>query len=134
MYSLLETNLDIDQFLKSVYRYVQIGVHIRGYQDKNTQRFIREVCEVCEFFVNEDNKPESNIIYRKNIDGTEITNSPSSHLIDYLESQGIDLVHEKFDNFKIDLPFSDNQKKEEVNSNPVEEVINNQNTYTDEIL
>lgn len=34
MYSLLETNQDIEQFLKSIYRYVQIGVYVRGYQDK----------------------------------------------------------------------------------------------------
>ena len=134
MYSLLESNIDVEQFMTTIYRYIQLGVHVRARYDKITGKFMREVCEVCEFFVNEDNKPESNIIYRKNIDGTEITNSPSSHLIDYLESQGIDLVHEKFDNFKIDLPFSDNQKKEEVNSNPVEEVINNKNNYADEIL
>lgn len=135
MYSLLESNIDVEQFMTTIYRYIQLGVHVRARYDKITGKFMREVCEVCEFFVNEDNKPESNIIYRKNIDGSEITNSPSSHLIDYLESQGIDLAHEKFDNFKIDLPFSDNQKNEKgINSSPVEEVINNQNTYTDEIL
>ena len=43
MYSLLETNQEIDQFLKSIYRYVQLGVLIRGRQDKETKRFIREV-------------------------------------------------------------------------------------------
>ena len=102
MYSLLESNIDVEQFMTTIYRYIQLGVHVRARYDKITGKFMREVCEVCEFFVNEDNKPESNIIYRKNIDGTEITNYPSSHLIDYLESQGIDLVHEKFDNFKID--------------------------------
>ena len=67
---------------------------------------MREVCEVCEFHVNKDNKPESNIIYRKNIDGTEILNSPSPYLIDYLEGQGIDLANKNFDNLKIDLPFN----------------------------
>ncbi len=141
MYSLLESNIDVEQFMTTIYRYIQLGVHVRARYDKITGKFMREVCEVCEFFVNEDNKPESNIIYRKNIDGSEITNSPSSHLIDYLESQGIDLAHEKFDNFKIDLPFSDNQisdnqKNEEVvnSSFKSEEVINNQNTYADEIL
>lgn len=134
MYSLLESNIDVEQFMTTIYRYIQLGVHVRARYDKITGKFMREVCEVCEFFVNEDNKPESNIIYRKNIDGSEITNSPSSHLIDYLESQGIDLAHEKFDNFKIDLPFSDNQKNEKGINSPVEEVINNQNTYTDEIL
>ena len=89
MYSLLETNLDIDQFLKSVYRYIQLGVHIRGYQDKNTKRFVREVCEVCEFYVDEDNNPKSNIIYRKTATGQVHMKNPSKYLLDYLAGQGV---------------------------------------------
>lgn len=89
MYSLLETNLDIDQFLKSVYRYIQLGVHIRGYQDKNTKRFVREVCEVCEFYVDEDNNPKSNVIYRKTATGQVHMKNPSKYLLDYLAGQGI---------------------------------------------
>ena len=46
MYSLLETNQDIEQFLKSIYRYIQIGVYIRGYQDKVSKKFVREIGEV----------------------------------------------------------------------------------------
>lgn len=87
MYSLLETNLDIDQFLKSVYRYIQLGVHIRGYQDKNTKRFVREVCEVCEFYVDEDNNPKSNVIYRKTATGQVHMKNPSKYLLDYLAGQ-----------------------------------------------
>ena len=89
MYSLLETNLDIDQFLKSVYRYIQLGVHIRGYQDKNTKRFVREVCEVCEFYVDEDNNPKSNVIYRKTATGQVHMKNPSKYLLDYLAGQGV---------------------------------------------
>ena len=89
MYSLLETNLDIDQFLKSVYRYIQLGVHIRGYQDKNTKRFVREVCEVCEFYVDEDNNPKSNVIYRKTATGQVHMKNPSKYLLDYLTGQGV---------------------------------------------
>ena len=61
MYSLLETNQDIEQFLKSIYRYIQIGVYIRGYQDKTTKQFRREIAEVTEFYVTEDNKAEYNL-------------------------------------------------------------------------
>ncbi len=89
MYSLLETNLDIDQFLKSIYRYVQIGVHIRGYQDVKTQRFVREVCEVCEFYVDEENNAKSNVIYRKTPGGQVYMKNPSKYLIDYLAAQGV---------------------------------------------
>ncbi|MBQ1812998.1 MAG: Flp pilus assembly complex ATPase component TadA [Bacilli bacterium] len=89
MYSLLETNLDIEQFLKSIYRYVQIGVHIRGYQDVKTQRFIREVCEVCEFYVDENNNAKSNVIYRKTPGGQVYMKNPSKYLLDYLAAQGV---------------------------------------------
>lgn len=89
MYSLLETNQDIDQFLKSIHRYVQLGVYIRGYQDKATRSFHREIAEVTEFFVTEDNKAGSNTIYRKSTTGKVIRHKPSKYLIDYLDAQGV---------------------------------------------
>jgi len=91
MYSLLETNQDIAQFLKSIYRYIQLGVYIRGYQDKVTRRFVREIAEVCEFYVTQDNEAKYNILYRKFPDGKIQKNNPSSYLIDYLEAQGVEL-------------------------------------------
>lgn len=91
MYSLLETNQDIDQFLKSIYRYIQLGVCIKGYQDKQTKRFVREIAEVTEFYVTNDNEAISNTIYRKTIDGQIYRKRPSDHLIDYLEAQGIEI-------------------------------------------
>ena len=91
MYGLLETNQDIDQFLKSIYRYIQLGVCIKGYQDKTTKKFVREIAEVTEFYVDKDNNAISNTIYRKTIDGHVYRNKPSDHLIDYIEGQGIDI-------------------------------------------
>ena len=89
MYSLLETNQDIDQFLKTIYRYIQIGVYIRGYQDKQTKRFVREIAEVTEFYVTENNEAKSNTIYQKSTTGKVIRNQPSKYLIDYLDAQGV---------------------------------------------
>ncbi|MCI9434663.1 MAG: type II/IV secretion system ATPase subunit [Bacilli bacterium] len=89
MYSLLETNQDIDQFLKSIYRYIQIGVYIRGYQDKVTKRFVREIAEVTEFYVTKDNMAEYNTIYRKTTEGKVCRNNPSQYLLDYLDAQGV---------------------------------------------
>lgn len=91
MYSLLETNQDIDQFLKTIYRYVQIGVYVRGYQDKVTKRFVREIAEVTEFYVDKDNNAIHNVIYKKDSVGKTYRNKPSRHLMDYLIGQGIDL-------------------------------------------
>ena len=91
MYSLLETNQDIDQFLKSIYRYIQLGVYIRGYQDKVTKHFIREIAEVTEFYVTENNEAKYNTIYRKTTTGNVYRNKPSKYLIDYLDGQGVNL-------------------------------------------
>ena len=89
MYSLLETNQDIELFLKSIHRYVQLGVHIRGRQDKATKKFKREIAEVTEFFVDENNEAGYNTIYKKTQEGVITKNKPSKYLIDYLDGQGI---------------------------------------------
>ena len=91
MYGLLETNQDIDQFLKSIYRYIQLGVCIKGYQDKVTKKFVREIAEVTEFYCDKDNNAISNTIYRKTIDGHVYRAKPSDHLIEYIEGQGIEI-------------------------------------------
>ena len=62
LYSLMETDLDVNQFLSTIYRYIQIGVHIRAYYSKERGKFHREVDEVVEFYVDEDNQPQSRII------------------------------------------------------------------------
>ena len=89
MYSLLETNQDIEQFLKSIYRYIQLGVYIRGYQDKVSKRFVREIAEVTEFYVTRDNEAKYNTLYKKTPDGKVYRNNPSEYLIEYLEAQGV---------------------------------------------
>ena len=91
MYSLLETNQDIDQFLKSIYRYIQLGVYIRGFQDKATKHFVREIAEVTEFYVTEDNEAKYNTIYRKSTSGKVTRKHPSKYLVDYLDAQGVTL-------------------------------------------
>ena len=124
LYGLLETNQDIDQFLKSIYRYIQLGVCIKGYQDKVTKKFVREIAEVTEFYVDKDNNAISNTIYRKTIDGHVYRNKPSDHIIEYIEGQGIEIesnveaivgqieASEK-NNEELDKKLSSTEKKEE---------------------
>ncbi|MBE6152110.1 MAG: hypothetical protein E7165_02200 [Firmicutes bacterium] len=90
LYSLLETNQDVEQFLKTIHRYVQLGVMVRGYQSKETGRFVREIGEVTEFYVDEQtNEAKHNTIYKKGIDGKVYRNNPSKYLIEYLSAQGV---------------------------------------------
>lgn len=90
MYSLLETNQDIDQFLRSIHRYVQLGVHIRGYYSPQLKRFQREVCEVEEFYVDDiTNEAKTNCLYRKTMEGQIILQNPTKYLREYLKSQGV---------------------------------------------
>ena len=89
LYSLLESSIDMDQFLRSIHRYVQLGVHIKGYYSKELQRFKREVAEVVEFYVDKENNPGYRIIYKRTPDGKTIIHNPSQYLLDYLESQGV---------------------------------------------
>lgn len=156
MYSLMENSQDMDQFLKSIYRYIQIGVYIRGYQNKETKRFVREIAEVCEFYVTEDNEAKYNIIYRKTPDGNIIKRKPTKYLIEYLEAQGVlipdELIKEgeektgesiigvdsvdtpggmKIDDFTsgkpMDTPPIPSVSTNNVNVNPVQSVNQNQN-------
>ena len=85
----MESNIDVDQFLNTIYRYVQLGIHVKGYMSKELGRFQREIIEVVEFYVNDKNEACSNVIFKKNIDGSYKFNNPSKYLIDYLGVQGI---------------------------------------------
>ena len=91
LYSLMETDLEVDQFLNTIYRYIQLGVHIKAYYSKEYGKFHRELDEVVEFYVDDDNKPQSHIIYQKLFGKAPITHKPSKHLIEYLENQNIDI-------------------------------------------
>ncbi len=101
MYSLLETNIDVDQFLKTIHRYVQIGVHIRARYEKESGKFIREIAEVVEFFIDDDNKPDYQILYKRTASKEETRKKPSKYLIDYLEGQGVFLNNIKKTNEEI---------------------------------
>lgn len=97
LYSLLESNLDIDQFLKSIHRYVHIGIHVKGYMSKKLGRFQREIVEVAEFYVDDEtNEAKVNVIFKKGLDGTERYNNPSKNLIEYLSMQGIEIPENAF--------------------------------------
>ena len=109
--SLMETDLDVNQFLNTIYRYIQIGVHIKAYYSKEKGKFHREVDEVCEFYVDENNKPQSRIIYQKLFGQEPVLRKPSPHLIEYLENQNID-INSITDHLSDDLPFHDDLERE----------------------
>lgn len=135
MYSLLETNQDIEQFLKSIYRYIQIGVYIRGYQDKVSKKFVREIAEVTEFYVTEDNDAKYNTIYKKTPDGKVYRRNPSKYLIEYLEAQGVKIeegfIKEEYNNTKEENIY-DSLKDNGVSSN--ETIENNKDNISNEII
>ena len=85
MYALLEGSQDIEQYLGSIHRYVQIGIYVKGYYSKVLGRFQREIMEICEFYVDDDtNRPMTNILYSKTLDGKVTLRNPTKKLIDYL--------------------------------------------------
>ena len=142
MYSLLETNQEIDQFLKSIYRYVQLGVLIRGRQDRETKKFVREVAEVTEFYVTEDNEAKYNTIYKKTPEGMISRKNPSKYLIDYIEGQGVSLPanfinpeYDKLENKKPNTFVNSNLNQNIVqNPQPQNPVISNSQSQNPTIL
>lgn len=89
MYSLLESNIDVEQFLNSIHRYVQIGIYVKGYFSKEYNRFQREIMEIAEFYVDDENRPAVNTIFKKNLTGELVMNQPTKNLKDYLGIQGV---------------------------------------------
>ena len=96
MYSLMESSQDIEQFLTSIHRYVQLGVYVKGYFSKELNRFQREIFEVCEFYVNDNNQPKKNVIYKKFMNGNYQIQNPTKYLLDYLSIQGVVLPDDTF--------------------------------------
>ena len=96
MYSLLESSQDTEQFLNTIHRYVQIGIYVKGYFSKIYNRFQREIIEVCEFFVDDDNKPQVNTIYKKSLDGHFVLKNPTKKLLDYMSIQNVMLPEDVF--------------------------------------
>ena len=109
LYSLMETDLDVNQFLSTIYRYIQLGVHIRAYYSKEKGKFHREVDEVTEFYVDENNQPQSRTIYQKVFGKEPMLRKPSKHLIEYLENQNIDITSVT-SHMVDDLPFDNDEE------------------------
>ena len=132
LYSLLESNIDLEQFLRSIHRYVQLGVHIKGYYSAERQKFHREIAEVVEFYVTEDNEAKSNTLYKKTPDGKVIIHNPTKYLLGYLESQGLImqpdiLVKEEFKPMdeKTDYVVDNSNQKANVTEASKPSIINN---------
>lgn len=132
LYSLMETDIDVNQFLSTIYRYIQLGVHIRAYYSKERGKFHREVDEVVEFYVDENNEPHSEIIYQKVFGKEPILRRPSKHLIEYLENQNID-INSITDKIADEDPFENNDQSTEPDTQmysqyiePEEETNNNE--------
>lgn len=97
LYSLLESSQDIDQFIKGMHRYIQLGIHVKGFFSKKYNRFQREITQVVEFYVDDDtNEAKANVLYSRDLVGNEVYNNPTSHLIDYLSSQGVIMREDPF--------------------------------------
>ena len=97
MYALMEGSQDVEQFLRTIYRYVQLAIYVKGYYSKELGRFQREILEVCEFYVEDDtNEAKQNVIYRKTLDGHISLNNPTKHLLDYVSIQGVNLPEDTF--------------------------------------
>ena len=116
MYSLLESDIDVDQFLNTIYRYIQLGVHIKAYYSKEYGKFHREVDEVVEFYVDDNNKPQTRVLYQKTFGKAPVQNMPSKYLMEYLSNQNIN-IGELFTNKDsmgdIDQELDDLKQKEE---------------------
>ena len=97
LYSLLESSQDIDQFIKGMHRYIQLGIHVKGFFSKKYNRFQREITQVVEFYVDDDEgEAKVNVLYSRDLVGNEVYNNPTTHLIDYLSSQGISMQEDPF--------------------------------------
>ena len=111
LYSLMETDLDVSQFLNTIYRYIQLGIHIKAFYSKKYGKFHREIDEVTEFYVDDQNNPVTHTIYRKTLSDNGIMIKPSEHLIEYLENQNIN-VHPIIDGLEEDFPIQSNENVE----------------------
>ena len=120
LYSLMETDLDVNQFLNTIYRYIQLGVHIKAFYSKKYGKFHREIDEVTEFYVDDQNNPVTHTIYRKTLGDNGIMVKPSEHLIEYLENQNIN-VHSIIDHLDVDFPIQSIENVEYDNASDTKE-------------
>ena len=101
MFALIESNIDVEQFLSTIHRYVQIGIYVKGYMSKELGRYQREIMEICEFYVDEENKPQVNTIFQKTLTGEITMNNPTNHLREYLAISGVSLPEDIFKDEKV---------------------------------
>ncbi len=133
LYSLLESSQDIDQFVKGMHRYIQLGIHVKGFYSKQYNRFQREITQVVEFYVDDDaNEAKVNVLYSRDLAGNEKYNNPTSHLIDYLASQGVVMREDPFIPKGSEITESQNTGLDE-NNTQIENTINEENN-TNEIV
>ena len=123
LYSLMETDLDVHQFLTTIYRYIQLGVHIKAFYSKEYGKFHRELDEVAEFYVDDDNVPRSRIIYQK-IFGKPMMCKPSAHLIEYIENQNLE-VQSIIKDLPDELPMKEVLQEEYENNESEQSDVNN---------
>ena len=123
LYSLMETDLDVHQFLTTIYRYIQLGVQIKAFYSKEYGKFHRELDEVSEFYVDDENVPKSRIIYQK-IFGKPIMCKPSAHLVEYLENQNIE-VQSIIKDLPDELPLTESLQDEYENNESANADVNN---------
>ncbi len=125
LYSLLESSQDIDQFVASMHRYIQLGVHIKGFFSKKYNRFQREITQVVEFYVDDtDNKAKVNVLYSRDLMDNEVYNNPTSHLIDYLASQGVMMQEDPFIPKGSELKAVDEENNNNNNENNTDNIEN----------
>lgn len=119
MYALMETDLDVDQFLNTIYRYIQLAVHIKAYYSAKYGKFHREIDEITEFYIDEEtNKPVYNVLYHKTMTGKVVKKQPSDHLLEYLRGQNINI---NMDAFSDNPSSTDPSGKEEFNLDSIME-------------
>ena len=112
--------MDVNQFFNTIYRYIQLGVHIKAFYSKKYGKFHREIDEVTEFYVDDNNNPVTHTIYRKTLGDNGIMIKPSDHLIEYLENQNIN-VHPIIDALDVDFPVQSIENIEYDNASDVKE-------------
>ena len=127
LYSLMETDLDLEQFLGTIYRYIQLGVHIKAYYSPKYGKFHREIDEITEFYMDEEtNKPVYNILYQKNMIGKITKKQPSEHLRNYLLGQNIPVGEDIFSSEgadeKVDFDLDKYVEENRVETAPGEKV------------
>lgn len=113
MYSLLESSQDIEQFVSSIHRYVQIGIYVKGYFSARLNRFQREILEICEFYVDDETqKPVARDLYVKQMDGRIILHNPSEKLRSYMAIGNVTIPKDYFGIGDADEKIDDSKRVE----------------------